>query len=317
MLPRPEIEAVLFGQLPLEGHPHAEFFRAAALDSLDRLILPSMEREVRRDLTEAAERHAVEVFAKNLRSLLLQPPIPKQVVLAIDPGFKTGCKIAVLDRGGNLLEQGVIFPHPPQNRRSDAKLFLKDLVGKHKVGVVAIGNGTACRETEELVAEIIAEGTHFSQNGGAVAVAERRGTAHACPTESDAVTVYRAAGHSRPPDPGKRRIRMPGSDSHEPAAESGGDHSQPPADLNQSRRSNEDNAAFDSSWPHPLGDGSVTSDRDGTGRLARDGIPSRSEPHPSPPAEAPLEALPPVSGGAPDSSSPEAEIEAAPGSSSA
>jgi len=143
----PELEAVLFGQLPLEGHPHAELFRTAAIDALDRLILPSMEREVRRDLTEAAERHAVEVFAKNLRSLLLQPPIPKQVVLAIDPGFKTGCKLAVLDRNGDLLEQGVIYPHPPQNRRSDAKLFLKDLVGKHQVGVVAIGNGTACRET--------------------------------------------------------------------------------------------------------------------------------------------------------------------------
>ena len=131
---RPEVEAALFGQLPLEGHPHAELFRAAAIDALDRLILPSMEREVRRDLTEAAEKHAVEVFAKNLRSLLLQPPIPKQVVLAIDPGFRTGCKVAVLDRSGNLLDQGVIYPHPPQNRRSEAKLFLKDLVGKHQVG---------------------------------------------------------------------------------------------------------------------------------------------------------------------------------------
>ena len=91
-VPRPEAEAALFSQLPLENHPHVEVFRSAAIDSLDRLILPSMEREVRRDLTEAAERHAVEVFAKNLRSLLLQPPIPKQVVMAIDPGFKTGCK---------------------------------------------------------------------------------------------------------------------------------------------------------------------------------------------------------------------------------
>ncbi len=170
-LPRPELEAAVFAQLPLEGHPHAELFRSAAMDALDRLILPSMEREVRRDLSEGAEKHAVEVFAKNLRSLLLQPPIPKQVVLAIDPGFRTGCKVAVLDRGGSLLDQGVIYPHPPQNRRSDAKLYLKDMVGKHEVGVVAIGNGTACRETEELVAEIIAEGTYFSQNPDATAVA--------------------------------------------------------------------------------------------------------------------------------------------------
>ena len=123
-----------------------------------------MEREVRRDLTEMAERHAVDVFARNLRSLLLQPPIPNQVVLAIDPGFRTGCKVAVLDGHGNLLDHGVIHPHPPQNRRHEAKQYLKDLVGKHQVGVVAIGNGTACRETEELIAEIIAEGTHFSTN---------------------------------------------------------------------------------------------------------------------------------------------------------
>ncbi len=171
---RPELEAVLFGQLPLDGHPHAELFRAAAIDALDRLILPSMEREVRRDLTEAAEKHAVEVFARNLRSLLLQPPIPKQVVLAIDPGFRTGCKVAVLDRSGNLLDQTVIYPHPPQNRRSEAKVILKDLVGKHQVGVVAIGNGTACRETEELIAEIIAEGTQFSQRGPRAAASRAR-----------------------------------------------------------------------------------------------------------------------------------------------
>src|SRR4051794_22883877 len=129
--------------------------------------MPSMEREVRRDLTDLAERHAVDVFARNLRSLLLQPPIPAQVVLAIDPGFRTGCKVSVLDGQGNLLDQGVIHPHPPQNRRHEAKLYLKDMVAKHQVGVVAIGNGTACRETEELIAEIITEGTRFSQQAGA------------------------------------------------------------------------------------------------------------------------------------------------------
>ncbi len=163
---RPEVEGAVFRELPLEGHPQAETFRAAAVDALDRLLLPSMEREVRRDLTESAERHAVDVFARNLRSLLLQPPIAKQVVLAIDPGLKSGCKLAVLDDHGNLLEHGVIHPHPPQNRRHEAKQVLKDMVGKHKVGVVAIGNGTACRETEELVAEIISEGTFFHTHPG-------------------------------------------------------------------------------------------------------------------------------------------------------
>src|SRR4051794_14415720 len=161
---RPELESATFSQLPLDGHPQAEFFRKSALDALDRLLLPSMEREVRRDLTDMAERHAVDVFARNLRSLLLQPPIPKQVVMAIDPGFRNGCKVAVLGDHGELLDHGVIHPHPPQNRRHEAKIFLKDLVGKHKVGVVAIGNGTACRETEELIAEIIAEGTQFHEN---------------------------------------------------------------------------------------------------------------------------------------------------------
>lgn len=160
-LSRQDVERAVLGQLPLEGHPQSDFFTKAALDALDRLLLPSLEREVRRDLTEMAERHAVEVFARNLRSLLLQPPIPKQTVLAIDPGVRSGCKIAVLDPNGNLLDHGVIYPHPPQNRRHEAKLALKDLIGKHQVGVVAIGSGTACRETEELVAEIIAEGTRF------------------------------------------------------------------------------------------------------------------------------------------------------------
>ncbi|MFI5461306.1 MAG: Tex-like N-terminal domain-containing protein, partial [Isosphaerales bacterium] len=277
-VPRPEVEAALFGQLPLEGHPHVELFRSAAVDSVDRLILPSMEREVRRDLTEAAERHAVEVFAKNLRSLLLQPPIPKQVVMAIDPGFKTGCKVAVLDRGGDLLDQGVIYPHPPQNRRSDAKLFLKDLVGKHQIGVVAIGNGTACRETEELVAEIIAEGTQFSQGDGA-----SPGVAEPAPPPAEP-----APPPAEPPP--SVAVALP-------------EH--PLADM----------SSLESPWPHSLEQGPVSS-----GETPEDGTVlseshSASEPHHSPTAEAPLEALPPISGGAPDSPAPEAEIEASSGAS--
>ena len=183
---RPEIEAATFAQLPLEGHPQADFFRKSALDALDRLLLPSMEREVRRDLTDMAERHAVDVFARNLRSLLLQPPIAKQVVMAIDPGFRNGCKVAILGLNGELLDNGVIHPHPPQNRRHEAKIYLKDLVGKHKVGVVAIGNGTACRETEELIAEIISEGTHFHNNPDAAPPEPPTITSEAAPNEQPA-----------------------------------------------------------------------------------------------------------------------------------
>ncbi len=196
---RPELEAATNSQLPLEGHPQAEFFRKSALDALDRLLLPSMEREVRRDMTEMAERHAVDVFARNLRSLLLQPPIPKQVVMAIDPGFRNGCKVAVLGTHGELLDHGVIHPHPPQNRRHEAKVFLKDLVGKHKVGVVAIGNGTACRETEELIAEIISEGTHFHNNPELAAEAEQ--AAQALPTPADNGEVTASSSTSVEEDP--------------------------------------------------------------------------------------------------------------------
>ena len=211
---RPDLEAVLFSQLPLEGHPQAELFRAAAIDALDRLILPSMEREVRRDLTEGAEKHAVEVFAKNLRGLLLQPPIPKQVVLAIDPGFRTGCKLAVLDRSGNLVDQAVIYPHPPQNRRSEAKVALKDLVGKHQVGVVAIGNGTACRETEELVAEIIAEGIQFSSPDYVAARAGSRAAAGA-PVEPGPTARRRLHGDATPHEAAGSEPVEPASHDHD------------------------------------------------------------------------------------------------------
>lgn len=164
-VPLVDFEKAVLENLPIDGHPQGAIFRDAAIDALERMIRPSLEREVRRDLSETAERHAVEVFARNLRSLLLQPPIASQVVLAIDPGFRTGCKVAVLDSHGNLIDHTVIYPHPPQNRRHEAKMTLKDLIGKHKVQAVAIGNGTACRETEELVAEIISEGTRFQEAG--------------------------------------------------------------------------------------------------------------------------------------------------------
>jgi uncharacterized protein len=141
---------------PLEGHPHADFLRAVLTDALARLLLPSLEREIRRELTNVAEQHAVSVFARNLRSLLLQPPLRDRRVLAIDPGFRTGCKVCCLDETGNPLEDGVIFPHQPQNKKDEAKAKMEELIRRHRANVIAIGNGTACRETEELVSDLIA-----------------------------------------------------------------------------------------------------------------------------------------------------------------
>lgn len=143
--------------LPLADHPHKDILVGAMVDAVDRLILPGLEREIRRDLTERAQDHAVDVFARNLRGLLLQPPLRGKRVLAIDPGLRTGCKIAALDETGALLEDSVIYPHQPQKKADEAKRKLEQYVRKHGCTVIAIGNGTACRETEQLVSDLIAE----------------------------------------------------------------------------------------------------------------------------------------------------------------
>jgi uncharacterized protein len=141
-----------------ENHPHAEFLRACVRDGLTRLIIPSLERELRRELTEKAEEHAVEVFIRNLRKLLLQPPTRNTRVLAIDPGFKSGSKMAALDEFGNVLGHGMIFViGKEEERRKKARTRLADMVKQYNVSVIAIGNGTGCRETEQLVADVLAD----------------------------------------------------------------------------------------------------------------------------------------------------------------
>lgn len=138
-------------------HPHADFLRACVRDALTRLVIPSLEREVRRELTDFAETHAVDVFAKNLRNLLLQAPVRARRVLALDPGFKSGCKIAVLDEFGNLLDHGLIHIIGRAERQAEGRAKIVEWIKLHGVNVLAIGNGTACRETEEFVAGILAE----------------------------------------------------------------------------------------------------------------------------------------------------------------
>jgi uncharacterized protein len=140
----------------LQKHPHADLLREVTREALTRLLAPSLEREIRRELKMRAEDHAVDVFARNLRSKLLAAPLRGRRVLAIDPGYRNGCKLAALDEVGNLLDHGVIHPHTG-NKRAEAKAKLEELVRKHQIQVIAIGNGAACRETEELISELIAD----------------------------------------------------------------------------------------------------------------------------------------------------------------
>jgi uncharacterized protein len=133
----------------------AEQLELAIDDAAKRLLLPAIERDLRQHLTEQAEEHAIKVFAKNLSGLLGQPPLAGHVVIAIDPGYRTGCKIAVIDPTGKVLETGTIYPHQPQNRRAEALTLMGGVVARHHATLIAIGNGTASRETEQFASELI------------------------------------------------------------------------------------------------------------------------------------------------------------------
>ena len=126
-------------------------------DSLKRLILPSVEREIRAELTEVGENSAIDNFGKNLEKLLLTPPMKDKIVLGFDPAFRTGCKLAVIDQTGKKLEIAVIYPHEPHNKYEESKKTILDLINKYKIQIIAIGNGTASRESEQFIAKIIKE----------------------------------------------------------------------------------------------------------------------------------------------------------------
>lgn len=140
-----------------EGSPAADTVKAAAEDAYTRLIFPSIEREIRNELSERADASAIKVFSSNLRQLLMQPPVKDKVTIGLDPGYRTGCKVAVVDGTGKVLDTGVIYPVPPKNKVEEAKQIIKSFVKKYSVRVFAIGNGTASHETEVFAAEVIKE----------------------------------------------------------------------------------------------------------------------------------------------------------------
>lgn len=140
-----------------EGSVFTELVVRAAEDAYSRLIFPSVEREIRSTLTERASDNAIKVFSANLKQLLMQPPVKNKVTLGLDPGYRTGCKVAVVDGTGKVLDTGVIYPVPPKSKIEEAKTIIKGLVKKHGVEVFAIGNGTASHETEVFAAQVIKE----------------------------------------------------------------------------------------------------------------------------------------------------------------
>ena len=143
---------------PVAVHRFREFLEAAAADALARLILPAIEREVRRDLTDRAEEHAIDVFAANLRSLLMSRPTRGKRVLAIQPGYRTGCKLAALDEAGALLGENIIYPFEPQKKWDEGKTAILMDAQRHQTQIIAIGNGTGCREVEQLVSDALEQG---------------------------------------------------------------------------------------------------------------------------------------------------------------
>ncbi len=131
--------------------------KEAIEDSYKRLIQPSVEREIRNELTEKAEDQAIHIFSENLRKLLLQPPMKGKMVLGVDPAFRTGCKLAVIDETGKVLDINVIYPHPPKSQKANAESLIKTIINKFDIEVVAIGNGTASRETEQFIVDVLKE----------------------------------------------------------------------------------------------------------------------------------------------------------------
>ncbi|MCM3774193.1 MULTISPECIES: Tex family protein [Priestia] len=156
--PTDRILSYLHKQVIKKRDSSAEGYIISAIeDAYKRLIEPSIEREIRKELSEKAEERAIHIFSENLRKLLLQPPLKGKVVLGVDPAFRTGCKLAVVDETGKVLKIDVIYPHPPVRKAAEAQSKLKKMFAEYPIEVVAIGNGTASRETEQFVADVLKE----------------------------------------------------------------------------------------------------------------------------------------------------------------
>ena len=147
----------LAGNIIRTNYDSSVYLRRAIDDSYKRLIQPSIERETRNQLTEMASESGIKVFSENLKALLLQPPVKGKTVLGVDPAYRTGCKLAVVDETGKVLNVGVIYPTPPQSKVEEAKKIVKEVIKKYKVDMIAIGNGTASKESEIFISDLIKE----------------------------------------------------------------------------------------------------------------------------------------------------------------
>ena len=157
LYPQEEVREIIFQHWLQEVGVAKDLVEIALLDGYSRLLEPSMTREIRRELTENSEEHAIKIFAINLKKLLLQPPVKNKVVLGFDPAYRTGCKLAVVDASGKVLDTGVIYATPPHNKVEEGKKFLKNWVKNYGINAISIGNGTASRESENFVAQLLTE----------------------------------------------------------------------------------------------------------------------------------------------------------------
>ena len=157
-----------------------EFVKAAAEDAYDRLLFPSLEREARSSLTDTASEGAIGQFALNLRPLLMQPPVKGKVTMGLDPGYRMGCKVAVVDGTGKVLDTAVVYPTYGERQKREAIELLSKLIKKHKIEHIAIGNGTASRETEQMAVELIRQVNETGAHVSYMIVSEAGASVYSC-----------------------------------------------------------------------------------------------------------------------------------------